>query len=239
MFVNSAGNHPAIIGPSILHTTKEFEDYHYLAKEEHCKGFESLQAYGTDGEINIQNAFACELPDAIHLRCKIHLADNLENKLRDLSFSTDAQKSILSSIFGKRNGDTREKGLADANSADEFDEMLSSFKYEWDELEATQHSEEPKFHFRFQERYSQVMKENVLSPIREIAGLGSPPELYTQNVAECCNRIIKGDAEHKMTWSQFCLSLKQSVELQEKELKKAVHQLGEFRLSPQFRHLGS
>lgn len=239
MFVTTEGKHPAVIGPSILHTTKEFEDYHYLPKllKEHCKGFESLQAYGTDGELNILNAFICQLPDAYHLRCKIHLSDNFDNKLRDLSFSTDARKSILSSIFGRRKGDAREKGLADASSADDFDEMLAALKNEWDGLEKEQHSGEPKFHSWFQERYSQVMKEYVISPIREIAGLGSPPEFYTQNVAECCNKIIKGDASHKMAWSEFCLSLKESVELQERELKKAIHQLGEFRLSPQFRHL--
>ncbi|KAK3746678.1 hypothetical protein QZH41_020587, partial [Actinostola sp. cb2023] len=46
-----------------------------------------------------------------------------------------------------------------------------------------------------------------------------------------------GDAAHKMVWSEFCLSLQETVEQQEREFKKAVHQMGEFRLSPQFHHL--
>ena len=58
MFVNKqSGKHPVFIGPSIIHMTKEFEDYHYLATllKTHCKNFETLTAFGTDGEINLAN----------------------------------------------------------------------------------------------------------------------------------------------------------------------------------------
>jgi hypothetical protein len=81
------------------------------------------------------------------------------------------------------------------------------------------------------------MKENVISPIRQIAGLGSPPEFYTQNVAECCNRVIKADAGHKKGWSDFCLSIQETAELQEREMKRAIHQGGEYRLASAFQHL--
>ena len=83
MFVHKqTGKHPVFIGPSIIHMTKEFEDYHYLSSllKTHCKNFETLTAFGTDGEINLANAFVRELPDAIHLRCKIHLFENRERK---------------------------------------------------------------------------------------------------------------------------------------------------------------
>ena len=63
MFVNKqSGKHPVFTGPSIIHMTKEFEDYYYLATllKTHCKNFETLTAFGTDGEINLANAFVCE-----------------------------------------------------------------------------------------------------------------------------------------------------------------------------------
>lgn len=239
MFLNKAGKHPVAIGPSIIHTTKEFDDYHYLSSQlkSHCKDFEALQAYGTDGEINIIDAFLCELPEAVHLRCKIHLADNIDRKLTALSFAKTAKQTILNSIFGRRIGDVREKGLADANSADEFDSMLQKMKKQWCEIEATQHIGKAEFYLWFEKHLGQVMKENVISPIRQIAGLGSPPEFYTQNVAECCNRIIKADAGHKMGWSDFCLSIQETAEIQERETKRAIHQGGDYRLAPAFQHL--
>ena len=75
MFINKSRKHPVFTGPSVIHMTKEFDDYHYLAShlKIHCK-IEDLRAFGRDGEINVANAFICELPDAIHLRWKIHLA---------------------------------------------------------------------------------------------------------------------------------------------------------------------
>ncbi len=105
MFVNKdSGKHPVVIGPSITHSTKEFEDYHYLASQlkTHCNKFESLTAFGTDGEVNIANAFVCELPGSIHLRCKIHLHDNIDRKLSSLSFEKKARQEVLNSTFGMR-----------------------------------------------------------------------------------------------------------------------------------------
>ena len=64
-------------------------------------------------------------------------------------------------------------------------------------MESTLHSGEPKFHAWFKQHLGQVMKENVIAPIRQIAGLGATPEFYTQNVAECYNSIIKRDADTK------------------------------------------
>ena len=86
------------------HLTKEFEDYHYLAGQlkVHCKGFESLRSYGTDGEINLVNAFICELPESLHLRCKIPLADNIGRKLKALSFGKDARQQFLYNVRNRK-----------------------------------------------------------------------------------------------------------------------------------------
>ena len=119
--LKQTAKHPVFIGPSIIHMTKEFEDY---------------------GEINLANAFVCELPDAIHLRCKIHLPENIERKLVKLSFDKDTQQNVLYKIFGRRTGDSRTKVPVDTNSAEEFDEMLNTLQTEWRLLESTQRSGE-------------------------------------------------------------------------------------------------
>lgn len=121
MFISrTSRKHPVMVGPSIIHMTKEFEDYHYLASQlkKTCKGFDSLLAYGTDDEINL-----VELLELVHLRCKIHLADNIESKLSKLSFGKKERQIILPSIFGRRSGDTWDKCLADAVSANKFDQV--------------------------------------------------------------------------------------------------------------------
>ena len=224
MFVNKqSGKHPVIIGPSIIHMTKEFEDYHYLATpfKTHCKNFETLTAFGTDGEINLANAFVCELPHAIHLRCKIHLSENIERKLVKLLFGKDGRQNLLGTIFGRRNGNSRMKALVGANSVEEFDEML-----------------EAPVLFMVRTPYSDmVMKDNMITPVREKAGLGCPPEFYTQNTPECCNSMVKKNAGKKKEWADFCISLESAVQSQENEFVKAVNDMGEFRLSLDFKHL--
>lgn len=132
----------------------------------HCKKYEALTAFGTDGtdgEINLANAFVCELPAAIHLRCKIHLSENIERKLTNLLFEKDAPQNILNTIFGRRKGDSRTKALVDACSAEEFDDMLDALETQWRVLEATQRSGEPRFHSWFKCHIAVVMKN-----IREI-----------------------------------------------------------------------
>ena len=178
MFLNKqSGKHPVFIGPSIIHMTEEFEDYHYLASflKTKWKNFETLTAFGTDGEINLANAFVCELPDAIHLRCKIQLSENIERKLVKLSFAKDGRQNVLSTIFGRRNGNSRTKALVDANSVEEFDEMLETLETEWRALETTEHSGESQFSSWFKRHIAMVMKDNMITPVREKAGLGCPP----------------------------------------------------------------
>lgn len=128
MVVNKqSGKHSVLIGPSIIHMTKEFEDYHYLASvlKTHYKIFETLTAFGTDAEINLANAFVCELPDVIHLRCKIHLSENIDRKLVKLSFAKDGRHNVLDT---RCKGDSRTKVMGDADSVEEFDEMETEWR---------------------------------------------------------------------------------------------------------------
>ncbi|XP_028403982.1 uncharacterized protein LOC114526581 [Dendronephthya gigantea] len=240
MFVHKqSGTHQVIVGPSILHMTKEFEDYHFLASQLkiRCEKFESLTAFGSDGEINIANAFVCKLPHAIHLRCKIHLSDNIERKLVSLSFDKNAQRKIVNTIFGQRTDDKFVMALADAKTPEEFDKMLEDLEPKCKEVEISQHPGNPEFFACFKDHLATVMKENVIARVRQSAGLGSPPEFYTQNASECVNSVVKRNAGGKKEWSHFCLSLEDTAKSQQEELQKAVYGMGEYRLSKDFQHL--
>ena len=155
----------------------------------------------------------------------------------NLLFGKDGRQNVLSTIFGRRNGNSRTKALVDANSVEEFDEMLEALETERHALETTEHSGEPQFSSWFKRHIAMVMKDNMITPVREKAGLGCPPEFYTQNIPECCNSMVKKNAGKKKEWADFCISLESAVQSQEKELVKAVHDMGEFRLSPDFKHL--
>ena len=231
IFVNKqSGTHPVIVGPSIIYKTKKFEVYQYLAGQlkNHCENFGSLTSFGTDGEINIAKSFVCELPDAINLRCKIHLCHNVERKLSTLSFDKDARQKILNTIFGKRICDTRTKALADASTVEEFDKMFGDLESHWLELESGQHPGELQFYKWFKKHLAMLMKDNFIASVHQNVGLGSPPELYTQNISECSNSIVKGNAGSKKEWSDVCTSLDDTTESQERQLQKAVYEMGDF-----------
>ena len=49
--------------------------------------------------------------------------------------------------------------------------------------------------------------------------------------------MVKKNAGKKKEWADLCISLESAVQSQEKELVKAVYAIGEFRLSPYFKHL--
>ena len=82
------------------------------------------------------------------------------------------------------------KALADANTAEEFDAMLNNLETKWLQIETKQHSGDVQFFSWIKEYLAVVMKENITASVRQNAGLGRPPELYTQNASECSNSIV-------------------------------------------------
>ena len=117
--------------------------------------------------------------------------------------------------------------MADANAAEEFDAMLNNLETKWLQMETKQHSGDVQFFSWFKEYLAVVMKENVIASVHQNAGLGCPPEFYTQNTLECSNSIVKRNARGKGEWSDFCTSLEDTAKRQARELKKAVYGIGD------------
>ena len=107
------GNHPTMIGPILLSQTKSFDSYnHFFSKVVSLnKDTREILAFGTDGEEELSKAMKYNFPYAIHLRCFNHFRDNCKAQLRLSNVPDQAQKEFLSDIFGRRYGDTWEKGF--------------------------------------------------------------------------------------------------------------------------------
>ena len=91
---------------------------------------ESIQAYGTDGERALVNAIRTCFPSGIGLRCFIHIQNNIEERLK--GSSSAVERAIVRDVFGYQMGNVYNKGIADASSEEEFDQLLSAMQAKWE-----------------------------------------------------------------------------------------------------------
>ncbi|CAH3133604.1 unnamed protein product, partial [Porites lobata] len=84
-----------------------------LLMTKYNKDTSGVLAYGTDGEENLFKAMSQVFVDAKHLRCDIHLRDNVKRKLSELGISGSVADEIVCDIFGKVLGEVTEGGLVD------------------------------------------------------------------------------------------------------------------------------
>ena len=72
----------------------------------------------------------------------------------------------------------------------------------------------------------------MIAPVREKAGLGSPPQEYHNNCPECINNVIKMEVKREKSALDEVCSL---IEQQEDHLVRAVTRRGEYRLHSAFK----
>ena len=168
-----------------VHTEKTYESYYHffftLLKLE--PRIQYVIAVGTDGEQAIVKSLEALFPDnLIHLRCFVHMRDNIRCKLSGMLLPQSLQNSILLDIFGSQQGTVYTKGLLDAISKSEFEQNLGTLKSKWNKLELSVHPDNPpEFHNWLLRNEAHIMKESMISSVREAAGLGCPPTTYTTN----------------------------------------------------------
>ena len=82
------GKNPVVIGPMLVHRRKLFSSYHFFASSlvSLKPSLSDLQAFGTDGEECLYNAFATQFSQARHVRCFLQFWDNCKAKLQEMSF---------------------------------------------------------------------------------------------------------------------------------------------------------
>ena len=88
----------------------------------------------------------------------------------------------------------------------------------------------PEFHQWFSEHSLEVVANCMMCPLREQAGLGSPPSPYYTNDVESTNNVLKQHVQHKGSQlPEFVESMKSLITQQHCEIEKVVATYGEYR----------
>ena len=240
LLTTEKGSHPVCIGPGILHKQKLTTSYQTLPllMTKYRPETAGVLVYGTDGEMNLANAFSNVFQHAQHLCCDIHLKDNIKRKLTEYGIAGVHAIEIMNDIFGKEIGDEIEGGLVHCTSAEQFDACLKSASCKW----TTLHENGSKFVEYFLKSKAEVIRECGRSDVRSMCGLGYPPTVYTQNANECMNRIIKADQDPKSSKQHTALlpyieKIRSEIKRQHEEQFLAVLGIGQYRLADAFSFL--
>ena len=232
------GNSPAIVGPGILHKSKLERSYYVLGAEmvrwhPPCS---AVLALGTDGELNTVNALLRVFSRAVHLRCDLHMKDNILSKLTSLGISSAVSKEYMADIFGCG----EEGGLVHSLSPSEFDDALSKIKATWE----TRHPKGADFIAYFLNQNASDIKGTMTVEVRSLCGLGFPADVYTQNASESMNRVLKEEDQDstdlrrkKKTVCDIMERFTKVVKRQEQEQFLAVLGRGEYVIKDKFKYL--
>ncbi|XP_078364368.1 uncharacterized protein LOC144648781 [Oculina patagonica] len=234
------GNHQTMIGPVLLHEKKTQSTYSLFggtlkALQPELK---DLMAFGTDDEKALVGGFNETFERATHLLCEIYLRKNIDTKLVSMDIKGSIKQSIMDDIFGRRIGRVFESGLSDAGSAEEFLGLFESLEGKWSSL----HSNGKAFHSWFGAKKKEEFLNSVISPVRQRAGLGCPPEKFTTNRSERTNGVLQDCVKRecgtaKIDEYTLVKTLEKFVKSQEQELELAIMDKGEYQLRPEFHHL--
>lgn len=229
------GHCPVMLGPILVHQQKKFSTYNFFASTliSLRPALRNVIAFGTDGEEELYKAFGTQFPNAIHLRCFRHYRANIKRKLSEIGLPPD---EFLQDIFGKTNDGVHCEGLVDAKDSNDFADRLDILEDKWNTREMECNSSNACSFFDWFKRYkAEEIVSDLLRPIREAAGLGSPPAPYYTNASECIN---SEKTQYKASeWDQFNDSMhglvKQSYQLQE----ISVIDRGAYRYRDSYQHL--
>ena len=93
-------------------------------------------AVGTDSESNFAAATLNNLPFAKHVRCAIHMTHDIQEKIKAMGVPKACLGQFLKMLCMGSFYSPDTKGLMDAESDEEFDEVLLSLSPIWDKCEA-------------------------------------------------------------------------------------------------------
>ena len=235
------GHSPIILGPLLVHQQKKFTSYHFFASTliSLCPSLRSIKAFGSDGETQLYQAFQMQLPEAIHLRCFRHFRANLVSKLTSLGLPSDVINQYMKDVFGKTTEGVHEVGLVDMMNEEEFEQRIEALHETWDQREmSVAPHRSPMFFNWFAKEKSSDLKSSMLLPLREAAGLGSPPSPFYTNTSESLNNMLHAKVQFKKSqWHEFNESMKELIKETYNLVELAVIDVGDFRFKSQYQHL--
>jgi hypothetical protein len=234
------GKPPVFVGPVLIHYRKTFATYlHFVTTLIGLRReLANIQCFGTDGEIALIDACKQAFTLGTSLICSIHVRRNISAKMHELRINEGAKKMILDDIFGHSVGSHHTEGLVDAVNESMFNSLFEVMSSKWNMLDI---SEEGPFHTftRWFKRYKcDTIVNCLLRPVREQAGLGCPPELFTTNASESVNALLKNKVDYKRNeLPDFLKKLKEVIDEQDEEVSRAVIGKGKYEIQPGFKQL--
>ena len=123
--------HPNFLGPTLVHQRKNFSSFNYYFSSMLIGANNKLQAFGTDVDLALVEAFSLNFRDARQLRCFIHLKRNISDKLKERGIPDRESSEFIADIFEKSFGSSFEEGLVDAEDAKDFECRLGNCKEVW------------------------------------------------------------------------------------------------------------
>ena len=106
--------------------------------------------------------------------------------------------------------------------------MFQALLQKWKGL----HANGATFGSFFRVQKLQLVKNCMSAKVRTSAGLGFPPDVYTQNANECMNSVIKRDTKgKKLSPKEAASAIEACVNEQESQVKLALIGVGELRLA--------
>ena len=228
-------------GPILVHQRKNFGSFNYFASTLICyeKKLKSVQAFGTDGDPALIEAFSHNFPHAKQLRCFIHMKKNMESKLKENGLPPSVSHEFISDIFGKHVGGIHEEGLVDSTDSSNFDCRLENCRDIWNAREkAYKGLGQVSFFDYFVRHCANPVRLTMLKDIREAVGLGSPPSIFTTNSSESLNSAIKKKVNHEESeWPQFNEAMKDYIVGKREEVIRALSGRGQYRFTEEYSHL--
>lgn len=162
---------------------------------------------------------------------------NTKAKLQEIGIPEQFRNIILDDIFGKKHGSHYNEGLVDAPSCEFFDEVFQALTKKWQALDLSGDALN-KFVQWFQRYKSDIIKDSMLRPIREKAGLGIPPIAFTTNASESINAMLKKKVDYKRNeLPVFLEKVKELILEQDEEIKKAVISRGKYAVNSELKSL--
>ena len=122
--------HPVMLGPVLVHSHRTYDSYFTLPSNmiRFNPSLSNLLAFGTDSEVNVSKALRDCFRSAEHLRCSIHIVDNIKMKCEELGITSEY---CIDEIMGVKSGEIKVKGLIDCTSKEEFDKKYDALKKVW------------------------------------------------------------------------------------------------------------
>lgn len=211
----NTGEPPIFLGPVYIHDNSDFESYSNFFNHLRIKliGTDTSDLIiGSDEEFALVNSSQTAFPEASHIQCMRHIRLNVKHKLVDESIDKKDRESILDDIFG-------DDGLMNADDSICFEVKSEAIEEKCKALSS-------KFHKYIEKKIKNNLKDQWRTEIPN----GYFDKSWTNNNCESLNNVLK----RAINWEckpmlDLVNTLKEIIETQFKDQKRALVSIGEYR----------